>query len=355
MTNEKQNEVSESKEIPHEINSVSDLSQILQTLGEPEKGPTRFFRGHGDEGWQMLPSIYRAKHLIENEDKIIKDALTYCPDDFSPSDTLFEKLVKLQHYGYSTRLLDLTTNALVALYFAAWNEQHHNKYGELMILDIPDEQIKYGDSDTVSILAAISLQPKPFDLRELKSKVAEEAKIETEIRGLDEINKILVQEIAKKLLCKQNNEVEKLFHNSSKGSRNLVNYHDVFLSLFNKSEDIISMLHIIHTDKPSFRPVINSDDLQRVLCVRAKLNNQRISRQQGCFLLFGIKDNKTEAAAIPTEWHPSALKNQKILVKADSKSTIRQELESFGISKRTLFPELEAQAKEIMDYYKGQK
>ena len=355
MTNEKQNEVSESKEIPHEINSVSDLSQILQTLGEPEKGHTRFFRGHGDEGWQMLPSIYRAKHLIENEDKIIKDALTYCPDDFLPSDTLFEKLVKLQHYGYSTRLLDLTTNALVALYFAAWNEQHHNKYGELMILDIPDEQIKYGDSDTVSILAAISLQPKPFDLRELKSKVAEEAKIETEIRGLDEINKILVQEIAKKLLCKQNNEVEKLFHNSSKGSRNLVNYHDVFLSLFNKSEDIISMLHIIHTDKPSFRPVINSDDLQRVLCVRAKLNNQRISRQQGCFLLFGIKDNKTEAAAIPTEWHPSALKNQKILVKADSKSTIRQELESFGISKRTLFPELEAQAKEIMDYYKGQK
>ena len=355
MTDKKQNEVSESKEIPHEINSVSDLSQILQTLGEPEKGHTRFFRGHGDEGWQMLPSIYRETSLIENEDKIIKDALTYCPDDFLPSDTLFEKLVKLQHYGYSTRLLDLTTNALVALYFAAWNEQHHNKYGELMILDIPDEQIKYGDSDTVSILAAISLQPKPFDLRELKSKVAEEAKIETEIRGLDEINKILVQEIAKKLLCKQNNEVEKLFHNSSKGSRNLVNYHDVFLSLFNKSEDIISMLHIIHTDKPSFRPVINSDDLQRVLCVRAKLNNQRISRQQGCFLLFGIKDNKTEAAAIPTEWHPSALKNQKILVKADSKSTIRQELESFGISKRTLFPELEAQAKEIMDYYKGQK
>ena len=74
MTDEKQNEVSESKEIPHEINSISDLSKILQTLGEPEKGHTRFFRGHGDKGWQMLPSIYRAKHLIENEDKIIKSS-----------------------------------------------------------------------------------------------------------------------------------------------------------------------------------------------------------------------------------------------------------------------------------------
>ena len=355
MTNEKQNEVSENKEIPHEINSVSDLSQILQTLGEPKEGHTRFFRGHGDEGWQMLPSIYRETSLIENEDKIIKDALTYCPDDFLPSDTLFEKLVKLQHYGYSTRLLDLTANALVALYFAAWNEQHYKKDGELIILDIPDEQIKYGDSDTVSILAAISLQPKPFDLRELKSKVAEEAKIEMEIRVLDETNKILFQEIAKKFLCEQNNEVKKLFHNSSKGIRSLVNYNDVSLSLFNKSEDIISMLHIIHTDKPSFRPAINPDDLQRALCVRAKLNNARISRQQGCFLLFGIKDNKTEAAAIPAEWQPSALSSQKILVKAENKSAIMEELKSFGISKRTLFPELEAQATEIMNHYKNQK
>ena len=338
-----------------EINSIRDLSKILQTLGEPEKGHTRFFRGHGDEGWQMLPSIYRETSLIENEDKIIKDALTYCPDDFLPSDTLFEKLVKLQHYGYSTRLLDLTANALVALYFAAWNEQHYKKDGELIILDISDEQIKYGDSDTVSILAAISLQPKPFDLRELKSKVAEEAKIETEIRVLDEINKILVQEISKKFLCEQNSEAEKLFHNLSKGSRNLVNYNDVFSSLFNKSKDIISMLHIIHTDKPSFRPVINPDDLQRALCVRAKLNNARISRQQGCFLLFGIKDNKTEAAAIPDEWQRFAPNGQKILVKADSKAAIIEELKTFGISKRTLFPELEAQAKEIMDYYKGQK
>ena len=376
MTDEKQNEVSESKEIPHEINSVSDLSRILKRLGKPgqceepcelkksntpkkpdnqEKEKTRFFRGHADESWKLLPSIYRETYLIENEDKIIKDALTYCPDDFLPSDTLFEKLVKLQHYGYSTRLLDLTTNALVALYFAAWNEQHHNKDGELIILDIPDEQIKYGDSDTVSILAAISLQPKPFDLRELKSKVEEEAKIEMEIRTLDEINKMLVQELSKKFLCEQNSEAEKLFHNSSKGSRNLVNYNDVFLSLFNKSEDIISMLHIIHTDKPSFRPVINPDDLQRVLCVRAKLNNQRISRQQGCFLLFGIERGKVSPAAIPDEWQRFASNSQKILIKAESKAAIMEELQSFGISKRTLFPELEAQAKEIMDYYKGQK
>ena len=140
----------------YEINSISDLSRILQKLGEPEKGHTRFFRGHGNAGWQMLPSIYRETYLIENEDKIIKDALTYCPDDFAPGDTLFEKLVKLQHYGYSTRLLDLTTNALVALYFAAWNKKYHDKNGELIIFDIPSKDIKYNNDNAAIILSAIS-------------------------------------------------------------------------------------------------------------------------------------------------------------------------------------------------------
>ena len=339
-----------------EINSVSDLSKILQTLSEPEKGHTRFFRGHGDESWKLLPSIYREDYLIENEDKIIKDALTYCPDDFLPSDTLFEKLVKLQHYGYSTRLLDLTTNALVALYFAAWNEQHQDKDGELIILDILDTEIKYGDSDTVAILSAISLQDKITSIQKgitaaNQARYVEEKVVENRYSYfMKTANNEEMEEVERfrEELDFKNPEEYKDYLKQQTGK-------EFFLEIFNKQPEIISLLHDIQTDKPSFRPVINPDDLKRVLCVRAKLNNARISRQQGCFLIFGIKDNKTEAAVIPDEWQRLASNNQKILVKAESKADIKQELESFGISKRTLFPELEAQAKEIMDYYKGQK
>ena len=354
MTDEKQNEVSESKEIPHEINSISDLSRILQTLGEPEKGHTRFFRGHGDEGWQMLPSIYRENYLIKNEDKIIKDALTYCPDDFSPSDTLFEKLVKLQHYGYSTRLLDLTTNALVALYFSAWNKDHHDKNGELIILDIPNEEIKYGDSDTVAILSAISLRKFPFYIFELIEQAY----------GVGNLAKNEFKKKEKEKYCPSEEEYNFCTDGERSAWNSLIDLYKeqlelvgkkAFLSSFNSDADIISLLHDIQTDKPSFRPVINPDDLQRVLCVRAKLNNARISRQQGCFLLFGINDDKLKPAAIPDEWQRLASNRQKILVKAENKSAIMEELKSFGISKRTLFPELEAQATEIMNHYKGQK
>ena len=356
MTDEKQNEVSESKEIPHEINSVSDLSQILQTLGEPKEGHTRFFRGHGDEDWQRLPSIYRAKHLIENEDKIIKDALTYCPDDFLPSDTLFEKLVKLQHYGYSTRLLDLTTNALVALYFAAWNEQHQDKDGELIILDIPNEEIKYGDSDTVAILSAISLQDKITSIQKCITVANQARDVEEKV---SEKRYIYFMETAND---KEMEDIER--SREELGFKNLEEYKDylkkqegkkAFLEFFNKQPEIISLLHDIQTDKPSFRPVIEPSDLQRVICVRAKLNNARISRQQGCFLLFGISGAKSPPAAIPNKWQRLASNRQKILVKAENKAAIIQELKSFGISKRTLFPELEAQATEIMNHYKPKK
>ena len=150
----------------YEISSINDLNNLIQKLGEPKKGTTRFFRGQANKKWNMNPSIFREQYLIENEDKIIKDVLTNCPDDFLPTDTLFEKLVKLQHYGCKTRLLDLTANALVALYFACNEKKHHRINGELIILDIPNDQIKYFDSDTVAILTAISVQPSNFEIIE---------------------------------------------------------------------------------------------------------------------------------------------------------------------------------------------
>ena len=160
----------------YEISSINDLNNLIQKLGEPKQGTTRFFRGQANKKWNMNPSIFREQYLIENEDKIIKDVLTNCPDDFLPTDTLFEKLVKLQHYGCKTRLLDLTTNALVALYFACNEKKHHRTNGELIILDIPNDQIKYFDSDTVAILSAISVQPDNFEITEAIT-IAETQKI----------------------------------------------------------------------------------------------------------------------------------------------------------------------------------
>ena len=340
---------------PNEIHSISDLTQILKELGEPIHGKIRFFRGQAKE-WELLPSIYRKDkpYYIENEDKIIKDALTNCPDDFPPNDTLFEKLVKLQHYGYATRLLDLIANALVALYFACSNEDHHDENGELIILDIPDTEVKYWDSDTVAILAAISTQNKEFSLSDglLRAKAMRKVKIE-EFQS-KEMNKYRLQSIEKSIndgslsILKNIDEYKEIMQRAVSETG-----QSAFISSFNEETPIISLLHDIHTDKPSFRPVINPTDLARVICVRAKLNNARISRQQGCFLLFGINNEKRNPAEIPDDWKRLPTKGKRFIVR--NKKQIMQELKAFGISRQTLFPELESQAQEIMMQYKPKK
>lgn len=281
-----------------EISEISELAEVLKQLGSPKPWYTRFFRGHPKKSYILKPSIYREdqekspenpNYLIKNEDNIIRDALTNCHDSFHQSDTLFEKLVKLQHYGYSTRLLDLTSNVLVALYFATDKDPEED--GEIVVLDIPNDQIKYDDSDVVSILSAISLRKSNFSIN-------------------------------------QNDSIEK----------------------FNKDKEITRLLHDIRRDKPGFLAEIYPKDLSRVVCVKAKLNNPRIIRQQGSFLIFGMDGEKCTSSTVPKEWKKTLL-NTPIYINRIHKDNIQKELKSFGISHQYLFPELDSQAKDILAQY----
>lgn len=153
-------------ESSYEITSVADFLNALKKIEQPkesknQESTTRFFRGHAGKSFELIPSIYRNDGFIRNEDKIIQETLVHRPDYFASNDTLFEKLVKLQHYGYPTRLLDLTSNPLVALYFTV--DSHDHEDGKVIIFDIPNPKIKYYDSDLVAILSAISIMGNNFN------------------------------------------------------------------------------------------------------------------------------------------------------------------------------------------------
>lgn len=93
------------------------------------------FRGHAGYDWSLLPSIFREPKRIEKfEREVYYEMLMRAPNAFNEKD-VFENLALMQHYSCPTRLLDVTFNPLVALYFACQKEEKDGvrKDGRLLV------------------------------------------------------------------------------------------------------------------------------------------------------------------------------------------------------------------------------
>jgi len=128
------NEYKEPLEEEFQILNVSHLlkklSQYNNIITDNGLQGTLLFRGQSDASYSVDASIFR-RGLITKETALINDLILQEPFEFGNHMTDFEQLVKMQHYGLPTRLMDLTTNPLVALYFAC--SEHKDKNGELIL------------------------------------------------------------------------------------------------------------------------------------------------------------------------------------------------------------------------------
>lgn len=110
---------------------VESVADYLSVLPENEEFSDflldnfTLFRGQGNKEWNLIPGVMRNSEDFLNEELYIKECIRQYPEEFTGMNNI-DKLIKMQHYGMPTRLLDLTKNPLVGLYFACISEPNND-------------------------------------------------------------------------------------------------------------------------------------------------------------------------------------------------------------------------------------
>ena len=285
------------------VHSVSEFVANVETIDQVYPSMQNLacftlFRGQANKEWSLMPSLYR-QGLFQGEQLLIQYLQHACPDEFA--DSRFETLVKLQHFGLPTRLLDTTTNPLVALFFACKSDQQMGADGVVYVF--PNLPVMWSNDPLIELIMDFV-----FDFGNYR---------------------IDLQHALNIIAPKYNNAIFRLMP------------HDVNRLLQHLTAPALAVM----PEKTNKR--ILAQDGAFFLC-GMKVATKEISTNPGTrgreYYVFEPAEIKESTAVWP--------KAESIIIPSTSKDTILRQLDVMGVNEAKLFPDLQHQANHAVEYVK---
>lgn len=275
-----------------------------------------FYRGQAYFQGQPLPGILRDDNYKKHENFIYNEVKVECSKEFEECKTHLDILTKMQHYGVPTRLLDVSKNALTSLYFSCKSAIENKKAAEVIIYAVCKNKIKFPNSDAVTLLSSLPLLEKGTK---------------------DEI-------------LKQANSILKEFSIYKDKENKIINE-------FQKTKEVNRLVHEARNEKPGFESKVNPRDILSRFIVLSEKKNERISKQDGAFIIYGLGewDSNGEGSRSndSKKYTNDNIHEIKIYIQKRCCKDIITELDHLGIRNSTIYPDMYKLAEELKEKYKS--